>query len=217
MHVLAALTLPALAVAADAVIRRWNRSAPLVLALFLVPIPWNIAEFRQVPPFNEIYFDNSRNFVATLPTDPDTAKVAPWVQPDPSFFGLPLMTTGWLSEAAADGKLPPPGELNAITRSKLPVQLGVAQTPGAAPDGLACENHDTAIGLQPQQGDVWLIESPVQISTRKGLQPTSPAILYSPVELPDTPAVPLVVSIQLPGLELLVGPAPGRDSFTLCK
>jgi hypothetical protein len=49
LHVAAALSLPAVAVAADAVTRRWRVAVPLVMALLLVGIPGNVealADFR---------------------------------------------------------------------------------------------------------------------------------------------------------------------------
>ena len=50
LHLVAALSLPAIAVAADAVARRWWKLAPAVLALFLVGIPGNLyalADYNQ--------------------------------------------------------------------------------------------------------------------------------------------------------------------------
>jgi hypothetical protein len=42
MHVVAALSLPAIAVAADALVRRWRVIAPVAVALLLVGIPGNV-------------------------------------------------------------------------------------------------------------------------------------------------------------------------------
>ncbi len=49
LHVVAALSLPALAVAADAVVRRWRMLAPAVLVLFLIGIPGNLRTLANQP------------------------------------------------------------------------------------------------------------------------------------------------------------------------
>jgi hypothetical protein len=49
LHIVAALSLPALAVAADAVVRRWRMLAPAVLVLFLIGIPGNLRTLANQP------------------------------------------------------------------------------------------------------------------------------------------------------------------------
>jgi hypothetical protein len=49
LHLYAALTLPALAVAADALARRWRAAVPIVAALLLIGIPGNIEALSDYP------------------------------------------------------------------------------------------------------------------------------------------------------------------------
>src|SRR5262249_53597421 len=42
MHILAAMMLPAIAVAADAIVRRWREAAPAVVAALVIGIPGNL-------------------------------------------------------------------------------------------------------------------------------------------------------------------------------
>ena len=47
LHIGAALTLPMLAIAADAIARRWRVLTPALVALFVVAIPWNLGDFEH--------------------------------------------------------------------------------------------------------------------------------------------------------------------------
>ncbi len=47
LHIAAALTLPMLAIAADAIARRWRVLTPALVALFVVAIPWNLDDFEH--------------------------------------------------------------------------------------------------------------------------------------------------------------------------
>jgi hypothetical protein len=64
MHVLAALTLPALAVAADALVRRWRLAVPVVAVLLVIGIPGNIEALSEYPAVDHttpgwVYVDRS--------------------------------------------------------------------------------------------------------------------------------------------------------------
>jgi hypothetical protein len=54
VHVLAALTLPALALAADALVRRWRVAVPVVAVLLVIGIPGNIEALSEYPAVDHI-------------------------------------------------------------------------------------------------------------------------------------------------------------------
>jgi hypothetical protein len=105
LHVVAALVLPLLAVAADALARRWRYATPVVLVLLLIGLPGNVAAVGDnVGPAAR--YREYRRGVAALPRDP-FARLAPRsLHPTPSFAAE--VTVGWLLDAARDGRLPDP-------------------------------------------------------------------------------------------------------------
>ena len=73
LHIVAALLLPALAVAGDAIIRRRRILAPVVFALFLVGLPGNIADTGDTFSPHR-FFANYEQTMRSLPRDPLAAR-----------------------------------------------------------------------------------------------------------------------------------------------
>ncbi len=205
-----AMALPLFAVAGDALIRKWRYTAPLVLILFLLPIPWDIPQLNPTGITGPAYYRALRTWVATVPTLPALAHVPAWVEPDISIIGTPDLTAGWLRQASRQGKLPPPGKLDPYAASLVPIQFGVALRPGTAPPGLTCAVHTAPLAIDPHLGDVWALKSDLRVSLRSGDKASGIPDPFSP----DRRAS--VVQITLPNLHLLVTPALGAKSFRLC-
>jgi hypothetical protein len=123
IYVVAALTLPALAVAASAVVqyRRWL--APVVLAMFVVGIPGNITTLADhmdaVAPYQHAF----KEHVESLPRVPVAKRVPRWVRPL-SVLG-PQITVGWLLDAAASGRLahPAPSTPSEVATHRLQLSI----------------------------------------------------------------------------------------------
>ena len=216
--VMAALMLPALAVAADAITRRWSRSLPFVCLVFLIPVPCNAVQFGDDQLLTPNYFRSERRYVATLPGLPMASQVPSWIEPNGTIAGQPDMTVGWLLQAKQEGALPSAESLDLIQTAMLPLQLGVVVDPSDAPAGLSCATYDHPITVDPQRGENWTVNSPVRVATRSasGDQPATPWLnLGTPVSI-ATPTG-LHLSITLPGLRLVVAPAEGQDEFQLCR
>jgi hypothetical protein len=206
--VMAAMTLPALAVAADALSRRWRWTTPFVAIVFLLPLPFNIVAFGDDPILSPANFRGIRNYVATLPDNPLIHDVPPWIRPNETLLGEPDMTVGWLLDADRRGELPSPtGPMNPLVAQIVPIQLGLATVDGASADGLECTDHTTALAIDPQVGDRWYLADSVQIAGRKD---DKPATLWLPYSRTG-------VDIVLPDLHLLLAPAPGQSNFRLCR
>lgn len=205
--VMAALTLPAIAVAADAVARRWPRSMPLVLLVFLVPVPFNVVAFGDDPVLTRQFYENERVDIASLPASPLARQVPPWVRPNESIVGQPGMTVGWLLEARRNGDLPPAGPPRPNAVLTTPLQLGVARVSGDAAQGLRCEAYDGPINVDPQLGDRWILETPVGLAGRSGDRPSTPWLVFEPSN----------IEITLPDLRLILSPVAGQDEFRLCR
>src|SRR5579862_5122502 len=103
LHVVAALVLPGLAVAADALARRWRVLTPIVLLLLLVGVPGNIAKTgRNVGPAAR--YAAQRRVITALPILPEARTAPPSLHPTPSFAAE--VTVGWLLGAVHDHRIP---------------------------------------------------------------------------------------------------------------
>jgi hypothetical protein len=104
LHIQAALLLPALALAADATIRRWRVAGPVVVALLLVGIPGNLstgsAKARRTA---SVAIINKQ--VLAIPRSPLAHAAPRSLVPFPQ-FPLDHMTVGWLLDALQSGRLP---------------------------------------------------------------------------------------------------------------
>jgi hypothetical protein len=112
LYVVAALVLPAIAVAADAVIRRWVALTPVVLAVLVVGIPGNLGAAAD-------YADGQGSFLfrrtqLTLPRLARAEEVprsyVPQTGPHDHY-----VTIGWLLDGVASGRIPEP---RVITRAE---------------------------------------------------------------------------------------------------
>jgi hypothetical protein len=93
---------PGLAVAADALARRWRVLLPVVVVLFLVGVPGNIAAIRPTGKDRAVLGD--RPVIVALALSPLAREVPRSFHPDPS--EAREVTVGWLLDAAADGRIP---------------------------------------------------------------------------------------------------------------
>jgi hypothetical protein len=205
LYIYAALTLPALAVAAEAIATRWPKALLPVLAVIVLSIPWNAASFGSV--FNDAYFAHERKVMLSAPHVPFATQV-PRSTPlliDEYPTGV---TIGFLLDAARDGKLPSTdAPVEPDTVNELRIRLGVVQNKGRVQG--TCQTVSDKLDVHPAKGTNIGIRSPVAIATLDGLQRTSIPIKFDPV-------LGNLLSIQLDGLDLRLTPARGASSFVVC-
>jgi hypothetical protein len=220
--VMALLCLPAFAFAADSLVRRWPLLWPLVLALFVVPIPSNSASFSDELIFSDTFHNNTRDMVVAIANDPDSGKVPPETKPM-ELAGVPRLTIGWLLGAKDEGKLPEAHSLPPAAASTIPVRIGVMQLASGVPPGTECREYDKPLVLDPAEGQQYgmppvppeqrvlgLITGGVMISTREGDKPAGPAIRF------QSTANSQALMVTLPDLHLLVTAPPGEHTFQFC-
>jgi hypothetical protein len=105
LHIMAALLIPAIALAADAIARRQRLLLPVMLALFVVGVPANLGEtLKSFPP--EQYFAQYEEMVRALPRHELALEVPKDLHPE--LVNGPRMTIGWLLDAASAGQIPSP-------------------------------------------------------------------------------------------------------------
>jgi hypothetical protein len=104
LHLLAAFTLPALAVAADALARTWRYGVPVATIAFVATIPYVAGQFDTNGVWNDAYFDARQELVASLGRSQFVDMVPRWVEPD---LLASRITAGWLHDAREADRLPP--------------------------------------------------------------------------------------------------------------
>ena len=165
VYVIAAMLLPTLAVAADALIRfKWQLVIPIV-AVLLVGLPGNIHLMMNPEP----YFANSqatRKTIVAIPTLPNADQLqgsTRWIPLEGGRFAAEGLTYGWIADAAADGKFPKASTLNPTVRATailrlflVPKQVNTPVSCAVAPKTVVLElQHQQMITLQGGPAYVW--------------------------------------------------------------
>src|SRR6185437_14546013 len=104
VSLLAALSIPAIAVAADALVRAWKWLLPLAMAMFLFAIPHNLQAAKSTERIKRPLFAGTRLAVEIVPRDPTAHDVPADLHPD--ILTATDLTVGWLLGALKDGKIP---------------------------------------------------------------------------------------------------------------
>jgi hypothetical protein len=118
------LLLPALAVAANALARRWRVLAPVVVLLLLVGVPGNIAKIGDnVGPAAR--YREQRRVISALPGLANARGVPRSLHPTPSFAAE--VTVGWLLDAQRDGHIPAVRPASARERATDRLRLSIEQ------------------------------------------------------------------------------------------
>jgi hypothetical protein len=104
LDVFVAMVLPAIALAAEAAVRRWRVLLPVVVAVFLIGIPGNLEKLNEPSgPYSAAYEEHNQTLLTALPSLPIAREVPRSFQPDPSV--APGVTIGWLLEQETNGRL----------------------------------------------------------------------------------------------------------------
>jgi hypothetical protein len=151
VSLVAAMTLPALAVAADAIARRWRAALPFAIALFVVGIPANLHDATSAQGALNERDRATRETMLSLPTLALAHAVPPSVQPDPATAGP--VTIGWLRAAAARHRLPEPPPASAALRASDEFRLSFGRLTGSDRATTGCAQSDGAVVLDFHRGD----------------------------------------------------------------
>jgi hypothetical protein len=205
----AAFTLPILAVAAQAIARRWRPLAPALIAVFLVVIPFNVDGFEPEV-FGKGYMDKRRHVLTTAVRMPFAYDVPATLQPMPDPFASDKVNMGFLLTAVRNGDLEPSTtELTPYVVNEFRVRLGLYQHVEKGYPSI-CQTVNGSLELSPTKGTTFVIPTAVHISTRTGSTPSGPSVRFDPAAAGNR------LTVVLPDLELLVTGGPGQPSFQLC-
>ena len=187
VYVVGAMLLPALALAADAIIRRWRQAAVAVVALWLLAIPGNIDHLVNYSP-RGAGARASRSFILTAPRLPIAHKLprSSLIAPD-----LPI---GWLIASLPSGRIPDPGRRSRTGDADATLRLALA--PSFVPETTRCRTlRRPAVGIL-QEGQVITVNGEATIayvpigsapSQERAFNPTSLQALAGPLRIRVAP------------------------------
>lgn len=207
LHLFAALTLPALAVAGDALARRWRPLVPVVVVLFLAGIPGNIDEFERSV-YGEQYFASQRHLTLNVARHERADEAPDWVTPEPQL--APDRTMGWLRQTIAEGKMPD-AEPTTDVDATFPVRFGVAFEREDVPEGLKCKPLERPTVRTPPVGKRWGAPDGMLVFTL--LDDGVP--VSRPVRI-DPQWAGRSITVTIPDLELRVSSADPDDPSVFC-
>jgi hypothetical protein len=122
VYMAAALTLPAVGLAADLVARRWRWAGPIALLLLVIGVPGNVKAFFDARDRDQATHEQTQTLVLSLPGVRAAKNVPGWVHPDWRGPAWPI-TMAWLRHGVASGRIPDPGPIDPETKADLETRL----------------------------------------------------------------------------------------------
>ena len=154
LHVLAALTLPSLAVAADAVTRRGRVATVAVVIILVAGVPGNLRVFTDAMEGpGTAYQAVVRDDILAVAHDPLLRGLPPAARP--RFFLTRHITVGWLRNGAANGRIPRPVRPTSQAAAIIGPLVLVSSEPASA---AGCETLRVPATAQLQRGDSLVAE-----------------------------------------------------------
>jgi hypothetical protein len=225
-----AFTLPALAVAAQAVGRHWRRMAPVVGLLIVSAVPANIGKFPDPKLAARLSangldfhgpvgrFAYEKQITLGIAYSPLADQVSRKLQPQIASSRAKDPSVGFLVDARNSGRLPTQPALTTSRSDEIVVRLGVEQLAAVPPSDVNCRRYADTLVLHPAKGAVYVLREAVAITFR----PPEGTIAAGGVVF--APSRGRLLVIQLPDLELHVAhapaPLPARSPvrpFTFCE
>lgn len=174
LHLVAAFTLPALAVAIDALYRRWQVVGWAALALLAVGVPANVRRTLDYAEDNPLTLGREQ-LVLSLAHDPRARTVPRTLRP--LLDEGPDVTVGWLIDNVDRGVVPEPEQPpDARLQPFIDLRLGLHQVDG--PATARCERIGTPVDLALEPGDVVDFEGVLRVTMTNPGSPTTNAVTY---------------------------------------
>jgi hypothetical protein len=125
VYMVVAMSLPALAAAADAIVRRWRLLLPAVLLLLVIGIPGNV-EYLAKREEHEPSLLGNPTLMLALPRMPLADEVPRKLVPVPEIARQ--VTIGWLLDGVESGRVPDPGPIGSTTAAQATFRLSIHQS-----------------------------------------------------------------------------------------
>jgi hypothetical protein len=125
VYIVVAMALPALAIAADAIARRWRHLTIPIVLLLLAGVPGNFHDLRTYTDASTLAREHARTEILTAPRVP-LAKILPADTPPAPFQGL---TLGWLVASLPSGRIPRPSHTTPKAIATETLSLAIRRSP----------------------------------------------------------------------------------------
>ncbi len=212
LHISAALALPALAVGADALARRWRPLLPILFVVLLLPIPANLDGFEPRY-FGEHYNEQRQRILTTAPRLDFAREVPRDIQPLPDVYTGKGLTIGFLLDAMDAGKLEPSTfRITPPVENEFRIRLGVRQRRGTPTYPGDCAARPVPYDVHLEEGDVMRFAGQPAISVvmiGADGEPISNSVTWERGNGTD-------VEIVAEQLDLRISPADRREPLVLC-
>jgi hypothetical protein len=160
LHLVAAMLLPALAVAADAIMRRWRVVAPVVAVVLVIGIPSNIDVVVNYMhrPFVKSQLEY-RRMMLSLPRVPAAKEAPRHLVPEQELAHF--VTIGWLLDGVRSGRIPKPSHISDADAAMDEIRLSLEQFRARGiPLGYECIGSKTPLEFHLQTGDMIVVSAP---------------------------------------------------------
>jgi hypothetical protein len=158
VYVVGTLLLPAVAVAADAVMRRWRAAVPVLVVALAASLVGNVQDFSNERPYSGEFLAGYRNLLLTMPRTSFADQVPRGVRPERGL--APYVSLGWLLDGVESGRIPPPGDMAPGQRATAEIRLALQEHPDHRP--VDCETVAGPVDTTLNRGS--------SIRTRRGDQ-----------------------------------------------
>jgi hypothetical protein len=125
LYLIAGLLIPALGVAADALLRHWRALGALMIALLVLAVAGNVDEFREQRTLDRELHQPYRRMLLTIPSLPLARQVSPSMRPDRLLARH--VTVGWLLDGVESGRIPRVEITRPVVRLSATLQLALEQ------------------------------------------------------------------------------------------
>ncbi|HET8619430.1 MAG TPA: hypothetical protein VFM27_10750 [Acidimicrobiales bacterium] len=161
IHVFGVLLLPLVAVAADAVMRRWRVTVPVLAAFLVASTVGNVDDFSNERPYGGDFLAAYRASFLAIPRVPLAEQVPRDLRPDRSL--APYVSVGWLLDGVRSGRIPAPEDVQPETLAATEVRVALQENPRHRPARCETVTPGTPITLQPGssvrlrgEGQLWV-------------------------------------------------------------
>jgi hypothetical protein len=148
VYVVGTLLLPAIAVAADVVMRRWRAAVPVLMLVLAASLIGNLRDFSNGRAYAGDFLAGYRNTLLAMPRSPLADQVPRDVRPERGL--APNVSVGWLVDGVESGRLPPPGPMTPEARARTEGRLVLQAVPGHRP--VECETAVGPVDVTLQRG-----------------------------------------------------------------
>ncbi len=175
LGIVAALVLPAIALAADAIARSGTLLAVAVGIVLLIGVPGNAGRARSTLP-KQFSYDQTERTIRSLPQTDIAREVPRSLHPLPNT--APDVTVGWLLDTAAAGRLPAIANLTPVELATNRLRLAIEETSASASSTGVCRRVVGPVERVLGPGESFVVRGTVQLRLFTGDGIVSRPVLY---------------------------------------